>query len=161
MPVMFTACGEKNADSGTDKTYTVLQKAISENAKKSELLTGELENKTIKWLSAWDINSGDNNGKSTPAFLVAFQERYGGKIEWYQCTHEERYEQLAKAINGNEGSTVVPTGSPSSVHIRPQDQRPSPAGVTAPTPAHTTGPKILCPGWIPAGMEGFAGSMGW
>ena len=103
MPVMFTACGEKNADSGIKKEYTALQQAIAENAGKSELLTGELENKTIKWLSPWDINSADNDGKSTPAFLVAFEERYGGKIEWYQCTHEERYEQLAKSINGNEG----------------------------------------------------------
>lgn len=102
MPVVFTACGEKNADSGK-KEYTALQQAIAENAEKSDLLTGELENKTIKWLSSWDINSADNDGKSTPAFLVAFEERYGGKIEWYQCTHEERYEQLAKAINGNEG----------------------------------------------------------
>lgn len=100
---MFTACGEKNTDSGKDKNYSPLQKAISENAGKSELLTGEIENKTIKWLSPWDINSGDNDGKSTPAFLVAFQERYGGNIEWHQCTHEERYEQLAKAINGDEG----------------------------------------------------------
>ncbi len=37
-------------------------------------------------------------------------------------------------------STVVPTGCPSSVHSKPQAQRPSPRDWTSPTPAHTTGP---------------------
>ncbi|MCM1507855.1 MAG: ABC transporter substrate-binding protein [Ruminococcus flavefaciens] len=103
MSLTFTACGENNDKSDINDVDPALRKAISKNAKNSELLTGELENKKIKWLSSWDINSSDNDGKSTPAFLVAFQERYGGSIEWYQCTYEERYEQLAKAINGDEG----------------------------------------------------------
>lgn len=99
----FTACGKKENNSDIKDVDPAVRKAIAENAAGSELLTGEIENKTIKWLSPWDINSSDNEGKSTPAFLVAFEERYGGNIEWYQCTHEERYEQLAKCINGDEG----------------------------------------------------------
>lgn len=99
----LTACGEKKNNTDTDNVDPAVRKAIAENVADTELLTGELENKTIKWLSPWDINSDDNEGKSTPAFLVAFEERYGGKIEWHQCTHDERYEQLAKAINGDEG----------------------------------------------------------
>lgn len=102
LSMAFTACGEKENTEINDVDSAV-RKAIAENATGSELLTGEIENKTIKWLSPWDINSSDNDGKSTPAFLVAFEERYGGNIEWYQCTHEERYEQLAKCINGDEG----------------------------------------------------------
>lgn len=98
-----TACGEKENSPDKSDVSPELRKAISESVAESGLLTGELENKTIKWLSSWDINSSDNEGKSTPAFLVAFEERYGGKIEWYQCTFEERYEQLAKSINGGEG----------------------------------------------------------
>lgn len=104
LAVSVTACGEKTDNNSNAKDVDpALRKAISEKVSDSELLTGELENKTIKWLSPWDINSSDNEGKSTPAFLVAFEERYGGKIEWNQCTYEERYEQLAKAINGDEG----------------------------------------------------------
>lgn len=99
----LTACGEKKNNTDTDNVDPAVRKAIAENVADTELLTGELGNKTIKWLSPWDINSDDNEGKSTPAFLVAFEERYGGKIEWHQCTHDERYEQLAKAINGDEG----------------------------------------------------------
>ncbi|MDE6679604.1 MAG: ABC transporter substrate-binding protein [Ruminococcus sp.] len=103
LAVSVTACGEKTDDSKAKDVDPALRKAIAENVADSELLTGELENKTIKWLSPWDINSDDNEGKSTPAFLVAFEERYGGKIEWNQCTFDDRYEQLAKAINGDEG----------------------------------------------------------
>lgn len=101
--VSLTACGEKKNVSDVKDVDPAVRKAIAENVSDSELLTGGLENKTIKWLSPWDINSNNNEGKSTPAFLVAFEERYGGKIEWYQCTHDERYDQLAKAINGDEG----------------------------------------------------------
>lgn len=103
LSMICTACGEKENNSDIKDVDPAVRKAIAEKAVSSELLTGEIENKTIKWLSPWDINSSDNEGKSTPAFLVAFEERYGGNIEWYQCTHEERYEQLAKSINGDEG----------------------------------------------------------
>lgn len=103
LSVMFFSCGEKNESSVTNDVDPAVRQTIAENAKKSELLTGELENKTIKWLAEWDINADDNSGKSTPAFLVAFQERYGGNIEWHKCTYEERYEQLAKSINADEG----------------------------------------------------------
>ncbi|MDE5583319.1 MAG: ABC transporter substrate-binding protein [Ruminococcus sp.] len=98
--VVFS-CGEKGENSVENDVDPAVRQAIAENAQNSDYLTGELENKTIKWLATWDMNA--YGGKSTPAFLVAFQERYGGKIEWHQCTHEERYEQLAKSINAGEG----------------------------------------------------------
>ncbi|MBP0972928.1 MAG: carbohydrate ABC transporter substrate-binding protein [Oscillospiraceae bacterium] len=65
-------------------------------------LTGELENKTIKWLSDWPIDS-EGTGKTTPIDLAIFQERYGANIQWYQCTYEQRYDQLANYINSDEG----------------------------------------------------------
>ena len=71
-------------------------------AAQDERLTGELENKNIKWLSDWDINP-DATGKSTPPELAIFQERYGGTIEWYQCLYSERYDALANYINADEG----------------------------------------------------------
>ncbi len=104
LSVSFFGCNGDSDKSNTGKDVdSSTREAISSNVAESELLTGELENKTIKWLAEWDINADNNSGKSTPAFLVAFQERYGGNIEWHQCTYEERYEQLAKSINGNEG----------------------------------------------------------
>ncbi len=75
---------------------------IATLAKQDDRLSGELENKTIKWLSDWDINP-DETGKNTPPELIIFQERYGGTIEWYPCLYEERYDKLANYINAGEG----------------------------------------------------------
>lgn len=67
-----------------------------------ERLTGELENKTIKWLSDWPIDSA-GTGKTTPIDLAIFQERYGADIQWYECTYDQRYDQLTNYINSDEG----------------------------------------------------------
>ena len=78
------------------------RQTVASLAAADERLTGELENKTIKWLSDWNINP-DGTGKTTPTDLAVFQERYGGKVEWYQCIYDERYDQLTNYINSDEG----------------------------------------------------------
>ena len=87
----------------TREQYKSLQLVqLKELAKSDERLTGDLENKTIKWMSDWDINS-DDTGKTTPVELAVFQERYGGKVEFHQTTYANRYDDLANAINSDEG----------------------------------------------------------
>lgn len=103
----LTACGDKESSSSNPYADVdidaSLRKEIRTNVANSELLEDtELENKTIKWLSDWDINP-DSSGKNKPTELVAFEEKYGGKIEWIQCTYENRYEKLAETINSGEG----------------------------------------------------------
>ncbi len=92
--------------SGNTVNYKEMDPATREKvanlAAADERLTGELENKTIKWLSDWDINP-DETGKSTPIDLAVFQERYGGEVEWYKCLYDERYDQLTRYINSGEG----------------------------------------------------------
>ena len=103
LTVPLLACGASEADKGPKKDMSAAtREQLAELAKSDERLTGELENKTIKWLSTWDINS-DDTGKTTPIELAIFQERYGGKIEWHQTTHSARYDDLANAINSDEG----------------------------------------------------------
>ena len=76
---------------------------IKESVMTTDLLPDtELENKTIKWLATWDINP-DVTGKNKPTELVAFEEKYGGKIEWIQCEHGDRYEKLAQMIDSGDG----------------------------------------------------------
>lgn len=82
-----------------DKKDTILD-VIKDD--KDNLLTGELENKTIKWMATWDINP-DGTGKKTPADLLLFQERYGGKIDYINVTWDERYDKLSEKINGDDG----------------------------------------------------------
>ena len=77
----LAACGSgEEADKTPKKDMSATtREELAELAKSDERLTGELENKTIKWMSDWDINS-DDTGKTTPIELAIFQERYGGEI---------------------------------------------------------------------------------
>ena len=98
------ACSSKEGESSGPKKdmATETREQLKELAKSDERLTGDLENKTIKWMSDWDINS-DDTGKTTPVELAVFQERYGGKVEFHQTTYANRYDDLANAINSDEG----------------------------------------------------------
>ena len=97
------ACGSDTKDTTPKKDMsTNTREQLAELSKSDERLTGELENKTIKWMSDWDINS-DDTGKTTPIELAVFQERYGGQIEFHQTTYGARYDNLANAINSDEG----------------------------------------------------------
>lgn len=94
-------CGDE--ESTYDKPLdSAVAEEIGTIAASDERLTGELENKTIKWMATWDINP-DSTGKSTPVELEIFQKRYGGKIEFHSITFETRFEELANAINAGEG----------------------------------------------------------
>ena len=82
---------------------------VAELAAKDERLTGELENKTIKWMANWDINP-DATGKSTPIELEIFQDRYQGVVEYHEVDWTNRFDQLTNSINGDEGIDFFPAG---------------------------------------------------
>ena len=99
--------GNKSEDENKYEDQTMPQEKrdqIVERVKNDSdsLLTGELSNKTIKWMSTWDINP-DSSGKNTPADLVIFQEAYGGNVEFHKVSFSERYDKLAQAISSDEG----------------------------------------------------------
>lgn len=104
MSLSLFACGSNGSSSEKyDKDLdSSTREEINSIAANSELLTGELENKTIKWMSDWDINP-DGTGKNVPTDLAVFQERYGGQVEYHQVTYENRYEKLAESINSGDG----------------------------------------------------------
>ena len=107
--VLLSACSGSSGGSGKDLDAETRQ-AVNQAVNNSDLLSDdELENKTIKLLSTWDINP-DDTGKNVPAELAVFQEKYGGKIETKIVNWDERYEQLAYAINGGEGIDFFPAG---------------------------------------------------
>ena len=102
--LFLSACGNSSSTSDIENDVSAeIRNEISKRVNETDLLENtELENKTIKWLSDWNINP-DSSGKTKPPEVVAFEEKYGGKIEWIQCTYEERYDQLATLINSGEG----------------------------------------------------------
>ncbi len=99
--VMLTACGDSDNNLLRDLDPET-RAYIKDVAVNDELLDGELENKTIKWLATWDINP-DGTGKNVPVDLAVFQERYGGEVKYYPVSYDERYEKLAQYINSGEG----------------------------------------------------------
>ncbi|WP_028518581.1 ABC transporter substrate-binding protein [Ruminococcus flavefaciens] len=105
MSMSFLACSSKkdNKPETAKELDSDLRNEIRQNAENSELLTGDkLENGEIKWLSDWDINP-DGTGKNVPIDLAVFQERYGGKIKYYSCVYEDRYEKLTEYMSSGEG----------------------------------------------------------
>lgn len=105
---MFGCSGKSTEKNG--KTDTALdpelRQKIDSIAKDDPLLSGELENKTIKWMASWDINKPDD----IPVDLAIFQEYYGGKIEFHQVVYEERYDKLTQAIQSGEGIDFFSAG---------------------------------------------------
>ncbi len=96
------ASGSTDASAPSESDADDENEVINSSAQADELLTGELENKTIKWLSDWDINPGAT-GKKTPADLYIFQQRYGGEVEYHQCPFAQLYDKLSESISGGEG----------------------------------------------------------
>lgn len=111
MTAMLTAagCGGSSSSSYSNPIDEGKKKTLTETAKESGLLTGELENKTVKWLSNWDINP-DGTGKKTPADLALFQEIYGGNIEFTKCSDDDRFTKLSEGISSGEGYDFFYTG---------------------------------------------------
>ena len=98
-------CGEEESSYKTLDSATAAE--VAEIAAQDERLTGELENKTIKWMANWDINP-DTSGKNVPIELAIFQSRYGGVVEYHAVDWTTRYDTLANAINGGEGIDFFP-----------------------------------------------------
>lgn len=106
MSMTMFACDDKE-----ESSYKSLDSAtaaeVAEIAAEDSRLTGELENKTIKWMANWDINP-DSSGKEPPIELAIFQSRYGGVVEWHSVDWSTRYDSLANAVNGGEGIDFFP-----------------------------------------------------
>ncbi len=105
----MTGC-DGDAESSYKQLDSEAQAEVENIATGAEALTGELENKTIKWMSNWDINPGPT-GKNTPIGLALFQERYGGVVEYHAVDWNTRFDTLANAINGGEGIDFFPAGA--------------------------------------------------
>lgn len=98
------SCGGSSDKKPVDKLDAATRAELASLAAKDSRLTGELENKKIKWMANWGFNTDGH------AEYVVFQERYGGEIEAVIVDWEDRYNKLATAINGDEGIDFFPAG---------------------------------------------------
>lgn len=73
----------------------------------SKLNDVKLENKTVKWLSYYDLNPS-SKGEEKSADVELFEKKYGGKIWWVPTTWESRYDDLSTCIIGGQGIDIFP-----------------------------------------------------
>lgn len=73
----------------------------------ADSLTGELENKTIKWMSFYDPWHAGTNGNTKPVSVELFETKYGGEIEYYPTTWDKRFDDISTSILGGEGIDFI------------------------------------------------------
>ncbi len=119
----LTACGNNDGSSDAtseETTTTTTAKTVAVNTEElkedeaaaledtmSQLQDVELENKTIKWLAHYDLNPS-SNGASKSVGLEMFEKKYGGDIQYYPTTWENRFNDLSTYVLGGEGIDFFP-----------------------------------------------------
>ena len=119
----LTACGNNDGSSDAtseETTTTTTAKTVAVNTEElkedeaaaledtmSQLQDVELENKTIKWLAHYDLNPS-SNGASKSVGLEMFEKKYGGEIQYYPTTWENRFNDLSTYVLGGEGIDFFP-----------------------------------------------------
>lgn len=119
----LTACGNNDGSSDAtseETTTTTTAKTVAVNTEElkedeaaaledtmSQLQDIELENKTIKWLAHYDLNPS-SNGASKSVGLEMFEKKYGGEIQYYPTTWENRFNDLSTYVLGGEGIDFFP-----------------------------------------------------
>lgn len=121
MTAGLTACG--GAGGGEEITTTTTTQATveintaelsEEDAQKvadvADLLTGELENKTIKWFSFYDPFHASTSGNTKALSLELFEEKYDGEIEYIQTTWNNRFNDLSTKVVSGDGIDFIAGG---------------------------------------------------
>lgn len=75
-----------------------------------DLLTGELENKNIKWMSFYDPFHATTAGNTKSIALELFEKKYEGTIEYIPTTWASRFDDLSTKIVGGDGIDFIPGG---------------------------------------------------
>ena len=73
--------------------------AVNDNMK-------DINGQEIYWLATYDINPTNNNDRSVA--LTLFEDQFGGKINWIQCTSENKFDTLTNRILGGDPVDMFP-----------------------------------------------------
>ena len=124
MVCSLAACGGGDTEETTTEattTTTAATVAVNTETLSSEqeeqvagaagdLLTGELQNKNIKWMSFYDPFHATSAGNTKAISLELFEKKYGGTIEYVQTTWANRFDDLSNKIVGGDGIDFVAGG---------------------------------------------------
>ena len=89
-------------------TETLAPEQEEQVADLADSLTGELENKNVKWLSFYDPWHATTQGNTKPVSMELFEKKYGGEVEYYQTTWANQYSDLSTFVLGGEGIDFFP-----------------------------------------------------
>ncbi|MBQ2824476.1 MAG: extracellular solute-binding protein [Oscillospiraceae bacterium] len=89
-------------------TETLAPEQEEKVATLADSLTGELENKKIKWMSFYDPWHPTGQGNTKPVSVELFEKKYGGEIEYYPTTWATQFDELSTSILGGEGIDFFP-----------------------------------------------------
>lgn len=119
MTASLTACGSNEEDdiieTTTQATVPINTAELSEEEAEqvkgvADLLTGELENKTIKWMSFYDPFHATGSGNTKALSLELFEEKYDGVIEYIPTEWSKRFDDLSVKIIGGDGIDFIAGG---------------------------------------------------
>lgn len=96
----MTAAGCDNAKGGDSSRYKEQDDVgiTADDDLKSK--RPDINGQTITWLSYYDLNPANNSDRSVA--LTLFEDVYGGKIEWVQCTADNKFDMLSNRILGGD-----------------------------------------------------------
>ncbi len=101
MLLAATACGSENADSEDNSHYKSEDEhavSIQEDANAEGKV--DISGQTIYWLGTYNLNPQNNQDRSVP--LTLFEDQYGGKVEWIECTSDNKFDTLTNRILGGD-----------------------------------------------------------
>ena len=97
----MTACSGDEAE--TSSHYKEEDDVVISSA---DVDTGkDISGQTIYWLATYDLNPTNNNDRSVALTLF---EDMGGKVEWVQCTSDNKFETLTNRILGGDPVDMFP-----------------------------------------------------
>lgn len=98
MLLTATACG---GDTTEDNSHYKSEDEVTLSA--PEEVDGpdvDISGQTIYWLGTYDLNPKNNQDRSVA--LTLFEDVYGGKVEWIQCTSDDKFDVLTNRILGGD-----------------------------------------------------------
>ncbi len=104
MLLSATACGgsdtEDNSHYKSEDDVTISAPAEVEGP------DVDISGQTIHWLATYDLNPKNNQDRSVA--LTLFEDVYGGKVEWIQCTSDDKFDVLTNRILGGDPVDMFP-----------------------------------------------------
>ncbi len=119
----LTACDEEPAGSGVPSdssnagtppkaseatTKATMNEEDAEKVAEIDIGAEKLENPDVKFLSSWDLNPAE--GQPISVALEMFQTQYGGRIEYVNCSWDDRFTKLATLISSDDSPDMFSAG---------------------------------------------------